>query len=263
MAQQYKGSVLLLLTAMIWGAALVAQSVSMDLIGPFTFQCARSILGALVLLPVIAVFSRDKGGEAKPPVEKKTQWIAGLLCGVIFFAACGLQQCGLVYTTAGKAGFITALYIVLVPIAGIFFHRKVGWNVWTGVVIGVVGLYLLCVTEGFSIAFGDLLVMVCELLFAVHILVIDYFSPRADGVKLSCIQFFTCGLFARYALIISGCFQKCIGNTAFASAVSKKISMPSKANSSCLGSRGTKAISKRRPLIRSISRRKFASILLL
>ena len=87
-----------------------------------------AVLGALVLLPVIAVFSRDKGGEAKPPVERKTQWTAGLLCGVIFFAACGLQQCGLVYTTAGKAGFITALYIVLVPIAGIFFHRKVGWN---------------------------------------------------------------------------------------------------------------------------------------
>jgi Permeases of the drug/metabolite transporter (DMT) superfamily len=189
MAQQYKGSVLLLLTAMIWGAALVAQSVSMDLIGPFTFQCARSILGALVLLPVIAVFSRDKGGEAKPPVERKTQWTAGLLCGVIFFAACGLQQCGLVYTTAGKAGFITALYIVLVPIAGIFFHRKVGWNVWTGVVIGVVGLYLLCVTESFSVGEGDLLVCLGAFAFGAHILVIDHFSPKVDGVKLSCMQF--------------------------------------------------------------------------
>lgn len=189
MAQQYKGSVLLLLTAMIWGAALVAQSVSMDLIGPFTFQCARSILGALVLLPVIAVFSRDRGGEAKAPVERKTQWIAGLLCGCIFFAACGLQQCGLVYTTAGKAGFITALYIVLVPVAGVFFRRKVGWNIWTGVVIAVAGLYLLCVTEGFSVGAGDFLVFLSSLAFGAHILVIDHFSPKVDGVKLSCMQF--------------------------------------------------------------------------
>lgn len=186
MARQYKGNLLLLLTAMIWGSALVAQSVSMDLIGPFTFQCMRSILGSLVLLPVIAVFSKRTEQTAQ---DKRTQWVGGVICGCVFFVAGSLQQIGLCYTSAGKAGFITALYIVLVPIAGIFFHRKVGWNVWVSVLLALVGLYLLCVTEALSIGTGDLLVFASSIAFAAHILVIDHFSPKTDGVKLSCIQF--------------------------------------------------------------------------
>lgn len=189
MVQRYKGEFLLLLTAMIWGSALVAQSVSMDLIGPFTFQCMRSILGSLVLLPVIAVFSKRTDRSAQTAQERKTQWIGGLICGCVFFVAGSLQQIGLCYTSAGKAGFITALYIILVPIAGIFFHRKVGWNVWGGVLLAVAGLYLLCVTEALSIGTGDLLVFVSSIAFAAHILVIDHFSPKTDGVKLSCMQF--------------------------------------------------------------------------
>lgn len=186
MARQYKGNLLLLLTAMIWGSALVAQSVSMDLIGPFTFQCMRSILGSLVLLPVIAVFSKR---SEQTPQDKKTQWIGGVVCGCVFFVAGSLQQIGLCYTSAGKAGFITALYIVLVPIAGIFFRRRVGWNVWISVLLALVGLYLLCVTEALSVGTGDFLVFVSSIAFAAHILVIDHFSPKTDGVKLSCIQF--------------------------------------------------------------------------
>ena len=186
MARQYKGNLLLLLTAMIWGSALVAQSVSMDLIGPFTFQCMRSILGSLVLLPVITVFSKRTEQTAQ---DKRTQWVGGVICGCVFFVAGSLQQIGLCYTSAGKAGFITALYIVLVPIAGIFFHRKVGWNVWVSVLLALVGLYLLCVTEALSIGTGDLLVFASSIAFAAHILVIDHFSPKTDGVKLSCIQF--------------------------------------------------------------------------
>ena len=187
MIRHNRGSVLLLLTAMIWGSALVAQSVSMDLIGPFTFQCVRSILGALVLLPVIAVFSRGK--KEPTPEERRTQWVGGVLCGCAFFVAGSLQQIGLCYTSAGKTGFITALYIVLVPCIGIFFHRRVGWNVWLGVLLAAAGLYLLCVTEAFTVGTGDLLVFISAFAFAVHILIIDHFSPKTDGVKLSCMQF--------------------------------------------------------------------------
>lgn len=189
MAQKYKGNLYLLLTAMIWGSALVAQSVSMDLIGPFTFQCMRSILGALVLLPVIAVFSRREDGAAGAAGGRRDQWVGGLLCGCVFFVAGSLQQIGLCYTSPGKAGFITALYIVLVPIAGIFFGKRAGWNVWTGVLLALVGLYLLCVTESLSIGLGDLLVFFSSIAFAAHILVIDHYSPKVDGVKLSCMQF--------------------------------------------------------------------------
>lgn len=189
MAKKYKGNLYLLLTAMIWGSALVAQSVSMDLIGPFTFQCMRSILGALVLLPVIAVFSRREDGAASAAGGRRDQWVGGLLCGCVFFVAGSLQQIGLCYTSPGKAGFITALYIVLVPIAGIFFGKRAGWNVWTGVLLALVGLYLLCVTESLSIGLGDLLVFFSSIAFAAHILVIDHYSPKVDGVKLSCMQF--------------------------------------------------------------------------
>lgn len=189
MAKKYKGNLYLLLTAMIWGSALVAQSVSMDLIGPFTFQCMRSILGALVLLPVIAVFSRREDGAAGAAGGRRDQWVGGLLCGCVFFVAGSLQQIGLCYTSPGKAGFITALYIVLVPIAGIFFGKRAGWNVWTGVLLALVGLYLLCVTESLSIGLGDLLVFFSSIAFAAHILVIDHYSPKVDGVKLSCMQF--------------------------------------------------------------------------
>lgn len=186
MTHKHTGSFLLLLTALIWGSALVAQSVSMDLIGPFTFQCVRSVLGSLVLLPVIAVFSKRQQRSAQ---EKRTQWIGGLICGCVFFVAGSLQQIGLCYTSAGKTGFITALYIVLVPCIGIFFRRKVGWNVWLGVLLALVGLYLLCVTEALTIGTGEFLVFLSSLAFAVHILVIDHFSPKTDGIKLSCMQF--------------------------------------------------------------------------
>lgn len=202
MSQRYKGNVLLLLTAMIWGSALVAQSVSMDLIGPFTFQCMRSTLGALVLLPVIGLFSRRRDQSVATGRDRKLLWTGGLICGCVFFVASGLQQIGLCYTSAGKAGFITALYIVLVPCIGIFFHRKVGWNVWVGVLLALGGLYLLCVTEALSVGTGDILVFVSSFAFAVHILVIDHFSPRTDGVKLSCIQFATNAVLSGIAMLL-------------------------------------------------------------
>lgn len=189
MKQQYKGNLLLLLTAIIWGSALVAQSVSMDLVGPFTFQCMRSILGTLALLPVAAVFRDKQNPRLRTPAGRRDQRVCGLICGVSFFVAGSFQQIGLCYTSPGKAGFITALYIVLVPLAGIFFGKRAGWHVWAGVLLALAGLYLLCVTEGFSIQPGDLLVFFSSFAFAVQILAIDHYSGRVDGIKLSCTQF--------------------------------------------------------------------------
>lgn len=116
------------------------------------------------------------------------------MCGICLFVASSLQQIGIQYTTAGKAGFITAFYIIFVPVLGIFLHKKAGWKVWLAVVLALVGLYFLCIKEGFSIGRGDIFVFACALVFSIHILVIDYFSPKVDGVKMSCIQFFVCGL---------------------------------------------------------------------
>lgn len=201
---QMRNSLLLLLTAVIWGVAFVAQSVGMDYVGAFTFNCVRSIIGGLVLIPCIIFLKnlkhKEMGGQGKLSVKESLQvtrveLVGGICCGVALFAASNFQQFGISYTTVGKAGFITALYVVIVPIMGLFFKKKVSFVIWISVVLSVVGLYLLCMTENsFSLAFGDLLVLICALLFSVHILVIDYFSPKGDGVIISCIQFFVSGI---------------------------------------------------------------------
>ena len=188
-----KNGVMLLLTAFIWGTAFVAQSVGMDYLEPFTFNGVRSLIGGIALLPCIWLLHK-LNGESKKEESGKVLLIGGLACGVLLFAASSLQQIGLKYTTAGKAGFITAFYIVIVPVLGIFLHKKIGWKIWLAVVLALAGLYFLCITESFSIGKGDVLIFLCALIFAVHILVIDYFSPKVDGVKMSCIQFLVCGI---------------------------------------------------------------------
>lgn len=192
---------MLLLTAVIWGVAFVAQSAGMDYVGPFTFNAVRSIIGGFVLIPCIFILNHGK--EQSAPGSRKDLILGGVSCGVMLAAASSFQQFGIQYTSVGKAGFITAMYILLVPILGLLFGKRVPGRIWIAVGIAVVGMYLLCVTEGFSIAFGDILVMVCALLFAVHILVIDHFSPRVDGVKLSCIQFFTCGVLCSVGMFLT------------------------------------------------------------
>ena len=188
---------MLFLTAFIWGTAFVAQSVGMDYLGPFGFNGIRSFIGGIALLPCIYLLGKLNKGE-KGNVEnsgKRKDLIAGgLSCGVILFAASSMQQLGLQYTTAGKAGFITAFYIVLVPVLGIFLKQKTGWKVWLAVAIALAGLYFLCITESFSIGKGDIYVFIGALLFSLHILVIDHFAPKVDGVALSCIQFLVCGI---------------------------------------------------------------------
>jgi drug/metabolite transporter (DMT)-like permease len=187
---QVGNSLLLLLTATIWGSAFVAQSVGMEHVGPFTFTFARSIIGGVVLLPCILLLGKWKRGFAT-----KTEWIGGIFCGIALCVASNFQQVGIQFTTVGKAGFITALYVVLVPIFGLFLKKRVPALVWGCVALSVAGLYLLCMPAGaFTLALGDLLVLICAVLFSVHILVIDYFSPKGDGVVISCIQFFTCGI---------------------------------------------------------------------
>lgn len=193
----FRQSILLFLTAAIWGVAFVAQSAGMAYVGPFTYNGVRSILGGLVLLPCILILDKMRGAAEENSSrlqERKALLSGGLCCGVILFAASSLQQFGLRYTSVGKAGFITALYILLVPIIGLFMHKKVGMKVWAGVVFAVCGLYLLCMGNGLRLGKGDALVLVCALLFSFHILVIDHFSPKVDGVRMSCIQFWVCGI---------------------------------------------------------------------
>ena len=191
-----KNGIMLVLTAFIWGTAFVAQSVGMDYLGPFTFNGVRSLIGGAALLPCIWLFQKGKGKATEKPSRgaRKELIAGGIACGLLLFAASSLQQIGIQYTTAGKAGFITAFYIVIVPVLGIFLHKKISGKVWGAVAIALAGLYFLCITEKFAVGKGDILIFLCALVFSIHILVIDYFSPKVDGVKMSCIQFFVCGI---------------------------------------------------------------------
>ena len=198
------GNIMLLVTAMIWGAAFVAQTVGMDYVGPFTFQAVRCFLASIVLLPVVAVV--DRKGNPKKPVtaaQKKEQSFYGVLCGILLFAACSLQQLGLQYVEAGKAGFITSLYIILVPVAGLFFGKRVKPWVWISVVLALVGLYLLCASD-MSIGKGELMILGCSIAFTAHILVIDKVSPELDGVRLSSMQFLVVALIS---LVVMFCTE--------------------------------------------------------
>lgn len=195
--RKIRNTVLLLITAIIWGTAFVAQSEGGKEVGPFTFNGIRSVIGGIVLLPVIILMDKT-GRSVKKPVtteDKKKLAAGGILCGVILFLGSSLQQLGLYMgTTAGKAGFLTACYILIVPILGIFLKKKCGINVWCGVVLTLIGLYLLCMTEGISFKLCDVVTLSCALVFSLHILAVDYYSPLVDGVRMSCIQFFTCGI---------------------------------------------------------------------
>ena len=189
---QVRNSFFLLLTAIIWGSAFVAQSVGMEYVEPFTFTFTRSIIGGCVLIPVIILLRK---GNLPGVRITKYEWIGGICCGIALCAASNFQQIGMLHTTVGKAGFITALYVVIVPILGLFLKKRVPVLVWFCVALSVVGLYLLCMPKGaFVLGRGDVLVLICALLFSFHILIIDYFSPKGDGAVISCIQFWVCGI---------------------------------------------------------------------
>lgn len=186
-------SFILLLTATIWGVAFVAQSVGMEYVGPFTFNAVRNCIGGLVLLPVIALMKKYARPDEERKEDKKILFTGGITIGVLLFVATSFQQIGIQSTSVGKTGFITAMYIVLVPLFGLFFHKRAGVKLWIGVALALCGMYLLCMKSGeASIQKGDVLIFFCAVTFSFHILTVDHFSPLVNGVKMSCIQFFTC-----------------------------------------------------------------------
>lgn len=204
---QLRNSLILLLTAFIWGVAFVAQSVGMDYVGPYTFNCVRFLIGGLVLIPGMAFLKKvnppDENKLKRQQENKKSLVIGGICCGCALCVASCLQQIGIMMTdSVGKAGFITAFYIIFVPVLGLLFRRKCGVFVWIGVVLALAGLYCLCITEELTVGRGDIFLFLCALAFSAHILVIDHFSPMVDGVKMSCIQFFVSALLCAIPMLL-------------------------------------------------------------
>ena len=210
------GNLLLLLTAMIWGTAFVGQRVGMDSIEPVTFNAARMWLAAAAIGLVAVLTGKKSESQDKKPVSgltdtrdkaqerRKNTIIGGICCGSFLTAASLFQQMGVVYTTAGKAGFITAMYMLLVPIINfVFFKKKNTWLVWTGVLVGVFGMYLLCITDGFSLTYGDTLVCICALLFSGHILCCDHFVQLGNPIRISSIQFATAAVISTIAAFVA------------------------------------------------------------
>lgn len=199
-----RNSCLLVFAAFIWGIAFVAQSAGGDAVGPYTFNCIRSLIGGVVLLPVIRLSDRLQGDRRKP--AGRGDWrkllTAGIACGIALSLASNLQQMGIFLgSPVGKAGFLTACYMLLVPVLGLFLKKKCGWNIWLGIAIAVVGLYLLCIKGDFSVQFSDLLLLLCALSFAVQILTVDHYADQVDGVRLACIQFLVSGVISAVPMI--------------------------------------------------------------
>ncbi|MGN0878658.1 MAG: DMT family transporter [Oligosphaeraceae bacterium] len=196
---QIKNIVLLLLTAIIWGFAFTAQKSGMEHLEPIAFNCLRSYIGAIFLIPCTMLLAlmkpKNEQTSSQPKRSFAYELFAGLCCGAVLAAASTAQQIGVKFSSAGKAGFITACYIILVPIFGLLLKKACSWLLWLAVALAVVAMYLLCMTDDtFSIGKGDAFVLLCAVLFALHIIVVDHFATRTDGVRLSCLQFFVVGL---------------------------------------------------------------------
>ena len=204
MSRRLISNLLLLCTALIWGAAFTAQSAGMEHIGPWTFNCLRSWIAFAMLAVLMPFLDRIRSDVKKPETreEKSKLLIAGVWCGIFLCAASYFQQTGIQYTTAGKAGFLTALYVILVPIIGIFFHRHTEGKVWIAALIACAGFWFLSVTDEISVGYGDCLLLICSVLFAGHILVIDHFAPQCDGVRTSCLQFLTVAVICTVPMLV-------------------------------------------------------------
>ena len=200
MNKNLRGAAILLLAAIIWGFAFVAQSVGMENVGAFTFQASRMLLASLVLLPTALISGkiREKStGKKEPFLDKKTL-LAGRACGIFLFGAASLQQIGIAYTTVGHASFLTAMYLLIVPLLGIFTGKKVGARIWFCIALAIVGLYLLCMTgEGFSMSLGDVLSTLCAFVFALHIITVDKLATA-----LRVVIHFIIVMFAFYACLL-------------------------------------------------------------
>jgi drug/metabolite transporter (DMT)-like permease len=194
--QALKSDVILLFTALIWGFAFVAQRMGMAHVGPFTYNAIRFALGGLSLLPLLALSGKYQAmyRDILPRPERRTIIVGGGLAGLALFLGSSLQQLGIVYTTAGKAGFITGLYVVLVPIFSLFWRQNPNLGTWVGAVLAVIGLYLLSITEDLTISPGDVLVIVSAFFWAGHVHMIGYFSAKVGSIRLACIQFMVCAM---------------------------------------------------------------------
>ena len=200
--KKMKSNLMLLLTAFIWSCGFVAQRLGMDAVGPWTFGCLRNLIGGTTLLLLMPVLDKVRGNPAEADWHSPSLLKGGIACGIALAAASMMQQFGILYTTVGKAGFITSLYVVLVPLLSLFLGRRVRKIVWLSAAIAVCGLYFLSMSESALPSRGDLLVLVSAFLFSIHIMVIDYFSPLADGVRLSCLQFFTAGIICLVPMLL-------------------------------------------------------------
>ncbi len=200
--QEMKSNVLLMMTAAIWGFAFVAQRVGMQYVGAFTFNGVRFALGSISLVPLLIYFKKKKTAEPAEETTSASALVPGIIAGSILFLGASFQQIGLAYTSAGKAAFITGLYIVLVPLFGIFLKHRIRFGTWAGVALAVVGLYFLSVNEDFSIAKGDFLEIIGAFFWASHILAIDYFTKKVDALKLSFVQFAACAVLSMAAALI-------------------------------------------------------------
>ena len=196
---------MLFVAAIIWGFAFVAQSTGGDVVGPYTFNSVRSVIGSAVLIPVMLLMDHfGFGRKPETTEEKKTLWCGGILCGLAVTFASNLQQLGITYgDSAGKAGFLTACYIIFVPILGIFLHKKCKAHIWICVLIAVVGLYLLCLSDTLKPEWSDLLVLLSAVCYAVQIMVVSHYAPMVDGVRLSSIQFLTCAVLSAVPMIFT------------------------------------------------------------
>ena len=202
MSKNLKGSLILILCAFIWGMAFSAQSAATDYIGPFTYVCMRSMVTCIVLFAVYPLFRKKKDVNA-PVYPLKRYLLLGGLLGMILFGACSLQQAGIAYTSAAKSGFITALYIVIIPIIGIFTGKKIGKLVWIGVAVSLIGMCLLCLKDDLSINIGDMITLGCAFVFSFHIITIDKYAGGMNSVLLSAVQFGACALCALPLMLIT------------------------------------------------------------
>ncbi len=200
----YKADSLLMLTAIIWGGAFVAQRVGMDYVGPLTFNGVRFALGALTLLPLALRGNKGTGAGPDNHLTSKQAILGGGLAGLVLFAGASLQQVGLIYTTAGKAGFITGLYVVIVPLLGMLWKQWPGWGASTGAFLAAVGLYFLSVTEEFNLAPGDAWELAGAFMWATHVLILGWLSPRVNVLKLACAQYAVCSCLS---LLVAGCTE--------------------------------------------------------
>ena len=200
----FKSNLLLLLAAAIWGFAFVAQRVGMEYVGPFMFNGVRFALGAFSLLPLMFFYRKGSQHVGNSDPKLKNIIGAGLLAGLVLFLGATFQQIGLIYTTAGKAAFTTCLYIVIVPMLGIFFKQYISMSTWFGCIVAIMGLYLLCVKEDFSISYGEVLELIGAFLWSIHILIIDRFSKKINVLTLSFVQFSTCSVLS----LVAACFTE-------------------------------------------------------